>query len=105
MENIIKEVFWTNRALKDLSKTMLFYGELYGEEKAKEIAYKIHKRTSVLVEEKYTRIGAIDESFSHLKHQYRKLIEEHCKITYREGKNKVYIVRIFDTRQNPSKNR
>ncbi len=84
---------------------MQFYGELYGEEKAKEIAYKIHKRASVLSEEKYVKTGAIDESFSHLKHEYRKLIEGYCKITYREGKNKVYIVRIFDTRQNPNKNK
>ncbi len=84
---------------------MQFYSELYGEETAKEIAFEIHKRTDILRESKFTRIGIIDESFTHLKHEYRKLIIKYCKITYREGKDKVYVVRIFDTRQNPNKNK
>ncbi|PIZ07101.1 MAG: type II toxin-antitoxin system RelE/ParE family toxin, partial [Flavobacteriaceae bacterium CG_4_10_14_0_8_um_filter_34_31] len=28
-----------------------------------------------------------------------------CKITYREGKTKIFVVRVFDTRQQPSKNK
>lgn len=105
MESIIKEVSWTTRALKDLGKTMQFYSEMYGEEIAKEIAYKIQQRTSLLGDSNFSKIGSVDKSFSHLKREYRKLIEKHCKITYREGKNKIYIVRIFDTRQNPNKNK
>ena len=50
-------------------------------------------------------IGSIDNRFSHLKNTYRKLILDYYKITYREGKTKMYVVRVFDTRQNPYKNK
>jgi hypothetical protein len=52
-------------------------------------------------------MGAVDEEFKHLKRDYKKLIEGDIKITYRLSSNKpiVYINRIFDTRQNPSKNK
>lgn len=52
-----------------------------------------------------SKIGAIDETFAHLKYDYRKLLVHHCKITYREGNTKFYIVKVFDTRQHPSKNK
>lgn len=106
MELIVKPTFWTYRAKKDLEKNFHFNKALYGKEKAKEIAYNIQKRTLILENPEYNfeQIGSIDESFSHLKYTYRKLIEGYCKITYRVGKTKIYIVRVFDTRQHPAKN-
>ena len=106
-KRIIKSVFWTTRATKDLEKTTKFYIKLYGGKKALEIATELRKHTEILerADIDTTRAGSIDESFSHLKYTYRKLTKEHCKITYREGKTKIYIVRIFDTRQNPNKNK
>lgn len=106
MDKIIKPVEWTTRATKDLEKTTKFYIDLYGKEKAREIATIIRKKTEILEDEEVdqTKIGSIDEAFNHLKYTYRKLLLEHCKITYREGKNKMYIIRVFDTRQNPKKN-
>lgn len=53
----------------------------------------------------FTEIGAIDDDFVHLKFEYRKLIESHYKITYRKSKQNIFVVRIFDTRQNPVKNK
>jgi hypothetical protein len=53
----------------------------------------------------FSEIGAIDEDFEHLKHHYRKPISHNCKITNREGKTKIYVVRVFDTRQNPTTNK
>jgi hypothetical protein len=52
-------------------------------------------------------MGVIDEEFKHLKRDYRKLIEGDVKITYRLSTSKpvVYINRIFDARQRPSKNK
>lgn len=101
-----KATSWTHRAKKDLEKNYHFNKVLYGKEKAKEIAYKIQERTLLLENPEYNfeEAGSIDESFSHLKFTYRKLIEGYCKITYRVGKTKIYIVRVFDTRQHPSKN-
>lgn len=100
-------IVWTTRAKKDLDKIIRFNSELFGSEKAKEIAHTIQRNTDILTSpnENFTEIGAVDERFSHLKHTYRKLIVHHCKITYREGKNHIYIVRVFDTRQHPNKNK
>lgn len=107
MERIIKPIFWTSRSTKDLEKITRFNAQLYGFEKAIEIALKIHKTTEILDNPNYdfSQIGAVDTEFLHLKRNYRKLISGHCKITYREGKTKIYINRLFDTRQNPSKNK
>lgn len=107
MERKLKKVFWTSRAVKDLEKITRFNSSLYGFKKAITIALAIKKSTEILENPDYdfSKIGSVDESFSHLKRNYRKLIIEHCKITYRDGFDKIYINRVFDTRQNPSKNK
>jgi plasmid stabilization system protein ParE len=107
LERITKPVFWTTRAIKDLEKATRFNALLYGFDKAIQIALKLQKGTEILGNPKYdfSEIGSIDAEFAHLKRNYRKLIDGHLKITYREGKTKIYINRIFDTRQNPNKNK
>jgi plasmid stabilization system protein ParE len=107
LERLIKPVFWTSRATKDLEKITRFNAILYGFKKAVQIALELQKNTEILENPNYdfSEIGSIDTEFSHLKRNYRKLISMHCKITYREGKTKIYINRLFDTRQNPSKNK
>jgi len=101
------EIKWTSRAKKDLRKVYEFYTELAGEEKAFEKITTLLERVDVLSDAKHVKIGAIDEQFSHLKHQYKKLIEKNVKITYRLSTSKpiVYINRVFETRQHPSKNK
>ena len=107
MDKSIKSVVWTSRATKDLEKITLFYIELYGYAKARKIASELRQTTDILEYKDIdtSKIGAIDETFEHLKRNYRKLLNHHCKITYREGKTKFYIVRVFDTRQHPDKNK
>ena len=107
MERIVKHISWTKRALKDLKKARSFYIEIYGLEKAKQYTQQIYDATKILENPDcdFTQIGAVDEYFSHLKNEYRKIYEHYCKITYREGKDKIYINRVFDMRQNPKKNK
>jgi plasmid stabilization system protein ParE len=105
LERIIKPVYWTARAIKDLEKVTRFNAMLYGFKKAIVIATELRKGTEILENNNFKEIGTVDEDFVHLKYEYRKLIHNHCKITYREGKTKIYINRIFDTRQNPNKNK
>ena len=105
MERIIKPIYWTARAVKDLEKVTKFNAILYGFKKAIVIATELRESTEVLENDNFKEIGSVDEDFVHLKHEYRKLIHNHCKITYREGKTKIYINRVFDTRQNPNKNK
>lgn len=107
MGSIIKPVELTSRAIKDVSKIKAFYTELYNKEKAQKFIDSIFEECKFLESPNndFSEIGAIDKDFSHLKYHYRKLIIHHCKITYREGKNQIYIVRVFDTRQHPHKNK
>jgi hypothetical protein len=86
LERIIKPVYWTTRAVKDLEKTTRFNALQYGFKKAIEIALEIQESTKVLENLDFSKIGATDEDFVHLVRKYRKLIHYHCKITYREGK-------------------
>jgi plasmid stabilization system protein ParE len=101
----MKPVYWTSRAVKDLEKVTRFNTLLYGFDKAIEFALEIRKSTDILESDDFSQMGAIDEDFIHLAREYRKLIQHHCKITYREGKTKIYINRVFDTRQHPNKNK
>lgn len=106
-KHLVKPVELTNRAIKDLNKIKAFNKELLGEEKAEQIIDEIFERLSVLESEDIDlkEVGAVDKDFLHLKHKYRKLFQDYYKVTYREGKTKMFVVRIFDTRQNPNKNR
>lgn len=97
----------TTRALKDIQKIRAFNDLLLGKPKSKEIIRLIFDRIEILENPTtdYSQTGAIDEDFLHLKHQYRKLLEGYYKITYRKSRNKIYVIRIFDTRQHPAKNK
>ena len=88
-----------------MEKVTRFNIKLFGFKKAIEIANEIQESTEILAFFEFNKIGSTDEDFTHLKFEYRKLIHHHCKITYREGKDKIYVNRIFDTRQNPIKNK
>lgn len=107
MDKEIKPVVWSSRATKDLEKITKFYIDLYGHFKARKIATELRQSTEILEREDIdtSKIGAIDETFVHLKRNYRKLLNNHCKITYREGRTRFYIVRVFDIRQHPNKNK
>ena len=103
---LIKPVELTKRALRDLAKTKRFYQDLYGELKTEKIIDTIFEHLAVLEDPEIdlTAVGSYDLEFNHLKREYRKINVEYCKITYRIGKSKIYVIRVFDTRQNPKKN-
>lgn len=104
---VVKSVAWTKRALKDLRKISIFNASVIGKSKALEVAHNVIDAPKILENTEYDfqNIGSVDESFSHLKQEYRKIYYKHYKITYRNGKTKIYITRVFDTRQHPSKNK
>ena len=103
----IKPVELTSRAIKDLQKLKSFSRKLHGKEKAQEFIDQLFEYMEILEnpDNKFEQLGKADEAFAHLKYNYRKLIKDNIKITYRLGKTKIYVVRIFDTRQNPKKNK
>ena len=104
---VVKPVKWTKRALKDLSKITVFNAKNIGKENALETAHKLIDAPKILANTEYNfkNIGTIDDAFNHLKSDYRKIFYKNYKITYRNGKTKIYITRVFDMRQNPNKNK
>ncbi len=76
MDRIIKPVFWTTRAIKDLEKVTRFNALLYGFDKAVQIALKLQKGTEILENPKYdfSEIGAVDLEFIHLKETTENLL-------------------------------
>ncbi|WP_299672241.1 type II toxin-antitoxin system RelE/ParE family toxin [uncultured Polaribacter sp.] len=107
-----KTIVWSKRATNDLEKVTKFNLKLYNSKKAIEIskkliASKLIASPEILLNSKIdlTNHGQIDESFKHLKRIYRRILINQYKITYRIGKNDIYIVRVFDTRQHPNKNK
>lgn len=106
MGTVNKPVKWTRRALKDLSKITVFNAKIIGKEKALKIAHNLIDAPKILENTKYDfeNIGTVDEAFSHLKYEYRKIFYKNYRIIYRNGKTKTYITRFFDMRQNPKKN-
>lgn len=107
MGTVNKSVKWTKRALKDLNQISVFNAKTIGKSKALAIAHSIVDAPKILENKDYDfkNIGSIDETFNHLKQEYRKIFHGHYKITYRNGRTKIYITRVFDTRQNPNKNK
>lgn len=107
MGRIIRPIELTTRGVRDLKKLKSFNTKLYGKIKSQKIVATIFRELELLEsgELDTSEIGAIDKDFSHLKGQYRKMIVKHCKITYRVGRTKLYVVRVFDTRQHPGKNK
>ena len=88
------EIKWTSRAKNDLRKVYEFYVALAGEEKAFEIITSIIGLVGALSDDRFVRMGP------------KKLIDKNVKVTYRLSVSKpvVYINRVFETRQHPSKN-
>lgn len=107
MDKPIKPVELSSRAIRDLQKLKAFSIDLFGKEKTQEFIDALFEFMGILEnpDNKFDQLGKIDETFAHLKYSYRKLIKDDIKITYRLGKTKIYVVRIFDTRQHPSKNK
>lgn len=102
-----KIINWTKRASKDLEKITRFNKNLFGSEKAFEISKELLKTPDILKKSTVDteKIGQLDDSYNHLKREYRKLLINYYKITYRIGKENIFIIRVFDTRQNPIKNK
>ena len=70
----------SKRATRDLAKYKEFCYELYGLEKTEAIVDDIFNKLEILEDLNIdlTEVGAIDDTFSQLKHTYRKLIIKYC---------------------------
>ena len=104
MEEVEIQIEWTDRAKADLNKIYNFETEVQGEEKAWNLILHLMSITEDALRQKIDP-GVVDIQFSHLGKNYRKLLEGNHKITYRKESQVRYVIRVFDMRQHPDKNK
>jgi plasmid stabilization system protein ParE len=97
------EVFWTDFAKNELFKIYSFYKQKASITTSKKLVESIVNTTINLQNQPFS--GPIEELLIDLKEEFRYLIFSNYKIIYwiNTEKNRIEIVDIFDTRQNPIK--
>ena len=91
----------TEKAEDGLKKIYHYYKREASITIAKRIKNTILKRIKILKD--YEELGSVDEHLKYLHLGHRKLTEGNYKIVYRAEKDIIYITDIFDTRQDPDK--
>ena len=93
------KIVWTEQSVSDLRNIFAYYKK--GSHKvANSLIKNILKRTKVL-EKGFIHLGQEEPLLKGRKFVYRYLVLNNYKIIYRIEKNYVYIITVFDTRQNP----
>ena len=96
MKNISK-VIWSGEAVENLEKIIAYLQEKWSEKEIKKFIKKLNKQISV--------IKNLPQSFpkSYYIEARKSVLSKHTTIYYKVFENIVYIVTIFDNRQNPEK--
>ncbi len=97
----MRQIIWTNFAISELKNIFLYYRMVAGEKTADKIRKSIFSATKPTLKQPF--IGALEENLTDLKQGHRYLVEGNYKIIYRVIDNNIYIIDIFDCRQNPTK--
>lgn len=94
------KVIWSSRSLNDLDRAH----DLLSEQSLKAANQTVETILERVIQlEQFPESGQVELSLAHRKKEHRYLVSGHHKIIYRIEKRKILIVRVFDTRQNPSK--
>ncbi len=94
------KVIWSTRSLKDLDQAHDLLAE-HSLQAANRTVETILERATQL--EQFPESGPVEPSLAHRKKEHRYLVSGHHKIIYRIEKQKILIIRVFDTRQYPRK--
>ncbi len=97
------KIFWTSFAKKELKNIFDYYKIKATPRIAKNLVTEIVNKTNAL--DFQSKIGQTEELLSDRKEDFRYLVSKNYKIIYwlNYEKNRIEIVDIFDTRQNPIK--
>ena len=97
------EIYWTVFANKELKSIYKYYRNNAGKIISRNILSKITNSVTIL--KNFPEIGQVEPDLDDLVPKIRYLITSNYKILYRvvSDKNRVEILDIFDTRQEPGK--
>ena len=94
-------IIWTLTAKFRLKEIYLYYKHAASLPVAKKLKKEVFTSTSSL--KNHPEIGQIEELLKNKKFEYRYLIKGNYKIIYRIENDRVYVIDVFDCRQNPTK--
>ena len=94
-------IIWTHEALEETKLIYQYYKLKVSVRLAKNIKSKIFSSVKNL--QKQVRKGQIEELLLHKKGEYRYLITGNYKVIYKITEKAIYIMTVFDCRQNPEK--
>jgi plasmid stabilization system protein ParE len=95
------KVHYTQQSLDAFEELKTFLKTSISEKKTNEIILKLIGRCEKL--SKNPLVGRKEKYLEHLGLDHRRIIEKHIKIIYRIYNNRIYIIDIFDSRQDPVK--
>ena len=94
-------IIWTHEALEETKSIYQYYKLKASIIIAKNIKSKIFSSVKNL--SKQGRKGQIEELLLHKKDEYRYLVAGNYKVIYKVTEKEIYIMKVFDCRQNPEK--
>ena len=94
-------IIWTHEALEETKLIYQYYKLKVSVRLAKNIKSKIFSSVKNL--QKQVRKGQIEELLLHKKGEYRYLVAGNYKVIYKITEKEIYIMKVFDCRQNPEK--
>ncbi len=91
-------IVWTLPAKFYLKEILAYHKEVAGAKVSKKIKEALLSAPKQLIN--FQELGSIEEFEPY---EYRSIITGHYKIIYRIVMSNIYIIDVFDTRQNPEK--
>ena len=95
------EIQFTDLAKLQLKEITEYYKAVASNKVSKKIRKSLISRIKLL--QNFSKIGPVEHFLENLTHEYRYLVEGNYKIIYTIENDVIYIVAIFDTRQDPQK--
>ncbi len=93
------KIIWTEQPVSDLKNIYLYY-EKFSRQIAGKLIENILKKTRIL-EKGFVNIGQEEPLLKGRNFVYRYLVFNNYKVIYRKENSYVYIITVFDSRQNP----
>lgn len=94
-------ITWTHPAMRSLKRHYDFRKDIAGVEAARKFRKMLFDAVANLKD--FPRLGRKEESIFYKDYEYRSLLVEVHKIIYRIEGGDIFIIEVFDTRQDPDK--
>lgn len=91
----------STEAWNDIDSIYNYYSTTASEKIARKICLKIIAALEQI--EKHPKSGAAEQQLSFLNKNYRRVISGNYKIIYRVSEKEIFVVTVFDCRQDPEK--